>query len=287
MAKVPDGVDRKDLNVVARQVLLDALLALRDQADALTIVGAQAIYLRSPNVGFSAAASYTSDADLNIDPHLLSDVPLLERAMTGAGFVRAVADHAGSWVRSERVGNVMADIPVDLLVPERFSGGGRRSVSIPPHDKMAARRVPGLEAAVVDNDPMPVHSLQPELDDRVVLANVAGPAALLVAKAYKIHERASEIGRRRLTAKDAADVLRLMMSDEGPDEVTTRFKRLLVHERTEETARIGLDRLSELFGAAATVGTELAVTALAGIVDPARVRAIAPAYVAELRDGLG
>jgi len=51
----------------------------------------------------------------------------------------------------------------------------------------------------------------------VVPANVAGPAALLVAKAYKIHERSGEVGQRRLTDKDAGDVVRLMMSNAGPD----------------------------------------------------------------------
>jgi hypothetical protein len=48
VAKVPEGADHHDLNVVARRVLLDALVALQDQSEALTIVGAQAIYLRSP-----------------------------------------------------------------------------------------------------------------------------------------------------------------------------------------------------------------------------------------------
>jgi hypothetical protein len=283
VAKVPEGVDPHDLNVVARRVLLDALVALRDQSEALTIVGAQAIYLRSPEVGFSAVASYTSDADLSLDPQRLADAPLLEEAMTRAGFVRSVHDHAGSWVRTERVGNTVEDIPVDLLVPDALSAGGRRSVRIPPHDKMAARRVPGLEAAVVDRDPMEVGSLEPETDERVVVANIAGPAALLTAKAYKIHDRVGEVGQRRLTDKDAGDVVRLMMSTAGPDEVAERFRRLLADERTRESARIGLEHLEKLFGAAATVGTEMAVSALAGILDAARVRAIAPAYVAELQ----
>jgi hypothetical protein len=143
--------------------------------------------------------------------------------------------------------------------------------------------VPGLESAVVDNDPMEVRSLEPEVDDRMVLANVAGPPALLVAKAYKIHERSGEVGQRRLTVKDAGDVVRLMMSNAGPDEVATRFRRLLAEERTRDTARAGLDHLDELFGAPATLGTEMAISTLAGIVDPAQMRAIAPAYIAELR----
>lgn len=104
MSRVPEGVaDRQRLYVVARRVLLDALVALQDQSEAITIVGAQAIYLRSVEVELSVA-SYTSDADLGLDPSRLVDEPLLEQAMTDAGFVRGVADHAGSWLRGEHIG---------------------------------------------------------------------------------------------------------------------------------------------------------------------------------------
>jgi hypothetical protein len=78
-----------------------------------------------------------------------------------------------------------------------------------------------------------------------------------------------------------------MMSRARPYDVADRFRRLLAEERTRESAQLGLERLDALFGAPATVGTEMAATALAGIVDPARVRAIAPAYVVELRAQLG
>lgn len=47
MSRAPEGLDRNELYIVARRVLLDALVALRNQSDAVTIVGAQAIYLRS------------------------------------------------------------------------------------------------------------------------------------------------------------------------------------------------------------------------------------------------
>lgn len=162
MSRVPEGLDRNELYVVARRVLIDALVALREQSDAVTIVGAQAIYLHSIDVEL-AVASFTSDADLGLDPDRLADVPLLEEAMTAAAFVRGVADHAGSWIRSERVGSTVADIAVDLLVPESLSHGGRRSVKIPPHDRMSARRVAGLEPAVVDYDMMKVPSLTPTI----------------------------------------------------------------------------------------------------------------------------
>jgi hypothetical protein len=286
VSQIPEGVgDRQALYVIARRVLLDALVALRDQDDAITIVGAQAIYLRSVDLDLSVA-SYTSDADLGLDPQHLIDEPRLQQAMTNAGFVRASADLAGSWSRDERVGDRVVKIPVDLLVPEGLSEGGRRSVQIPPHDKMSARRVLGLEAAVIDNDLMAVASLEPDVDTRVIMASVAGPAALLVAKAYKIHDRVEKPGKSRLNDKDAGDVIRLMMIDEGPLEVAKRFHNLLADDRASEVVKTGLGYLADLFGARATVGTEMAVAALAGGVDERMIRAFAPGYVATLLQAL-
>jgi hypothetical protein len=260
-------------------------VALRDQEDAITIVGAQVIYLRSVDLDLSVA-SYTSDADLGLDPKHFADEPWLQQAMTNAGFVRASADLAGCWSRDERVDDRVVKIPVDLLVSERLSAGGRRSVQIPPHDKMSARRVPGLEAAVVDNDLMAVSSLEPDVDTRVIMTSVAGPAALLVAKAYKIRDRVDKPGKSRLNDKDAGDVVRLMMIDEGPPEVAKRFHKLLVDDRTSEVVKTGLGYLDDLFGARATVGTEMAVAALTGGLDERTIRALAPGYVAALLQAL-
>ena len=66
--------------VEARRVLLDALDALADHRDSLVLVGAQAVYLRTANVDLSFSASYTTDADLVINPAALGDVPLLADA---------------------------------------------------------------------------------------------------------------------------------------------------------------------------------------------------------------
>ena len=85
MALLPEGVDRQELYVVARRVLLNALEGLADQLDALTLVGAQAVYLRAGNAYLSVAV-YTADADLSINRNLLQGVPLLEKAMRASGF---------------------------------------------------------------------------------------------------------------------------------------------------------------------------------------------------------
>lgn len=275
MSKFPEGAsDPTAVNVVARKVLLDGLEALSSQSDAVTVVGAQAVYLRSVDIEL-VVASFTSDADLGIDPTHLADMPLIEEAMRDAGFARN--DQPGQWTKSERVGSVVTDIAVDLLVPETYAGRGSRSVEMPPHDRMAARRVDGLEAAVVDFDVMEIAAFDPA-DSRRLDARVAGPAALLIAKAHKIAERANEPGQGRLVAKDAGDVIRLMLATDE-DEAVSRFEMLLAEQRTQAVTEAGLRKLRDLFGAAATLGTTMAAEALAGDPMADQVQLIGPAFL--------
>lgn len=72
--------------VAARTVLLDALEALGSQREAITVVGAQAVYLRTGDSGIRGVAPYTTDADLALLPSRLADEPHLENLMGGAGF---------------------------------------------------------------------------------------------------------------------------------------------------------------------------------------------------------
>lgn len=146
------------------------------------MVGAQAIYLHSGHAHV-AIAEATKDGDLALDPRKLPKEPLLEDAMKRARFLPNVNGQPGAWVNS-------AGVPVDLLVPAALSEGGRshRGARIPPHSKHATRRTVGLEACVVDNAVLPISALDPA-DVRTFNARVAGPAALLIAKVHKIHER--------------------------------------------------------------------------------------------------
>lgn len=148
------------------------------------MIGAQAIYLHT-GAAPVALAEFTKDSDLALNPRVLAHTPLLDEAMISAGFQRDLTTpQPGSWLSSEGA-------PVDLMVPESLAGAGgpnARGARIPPHSKHAARRAAGLEATVVDHDPMTVRALD-EDDGRAHTANVAGPAALLVAKLYKLGER--------------------------------------------------------------------------------------------------
>lgn len=173
--------------VAARRVLLDALEALGTHRKAVVLGGAQAIYMQVGE-GDLAVSPYTTDGDLAIDPRELDDEPELAPALRAAGFDLAV--RPGSWS--------MSDVQIDLLVPASMGGPGRRGARLGPHGNEVARKVSGLEAAVVEHALMRVSALDPA-DDRAFDIQVAGVAALLVAKLHKISERKGDEARRQAT----------------------------------------------------------------------------------------
>ena len=196
-----------DVTVHARRVLLDALEALRDHREALVLVGAQAVYLYTGEADVPIATR-TKDADLAIVPGDLRTSPALQIAMKRAGFHHDVrAQQPGVWISHD-------GYPVELLVPGALhDGGGRRGARIPPHSKRSARVVVGLEAAAVDNAWREITALDPE-DARVIPVRVASPAALVVAKVYKIGDR-RDTSPSRLLDKDAHDLYRLLRATDG------------------------------------------------------------------------
>ncbi|MFD0202043.1 MULTISPECIES: hypothetical protein [Saccharothrix] len=177
------------------------------------------------------------------------------------------------------VGGVEVPVELDLLVGEKMAGRGRRSADIAPHARMTARRVEGLEPSVVDRSPMTISALKGA--PRSVRVNVAGPAALLVAKAHKIHDRLVAAGQDRLTDKDAGDVYRLMVGGKR-SEVVASFGSLLADPLVGEVTSIGLEYLREQFGRAEAPGVGMAVDALAGDIPADRIRGVAPAYIRAL-----
>jgi hypothetical protein len=178
-------------------VLLDALEALGAHRDALVLVGAQAIYLHTGDVDI-AVAEHTTDADVTIDPRLLGPTPEIESAFVSAGFLRG--PRVGAWVTTRVIGGDPVRIEVDLMVPEALGGSGRRAARLEGHNPHVARKARGLEAALVDKRVVSIGSLDPG-DSRVHSVAVAGPAALLVSKLHKIHERIHERRKGRLDDK--------------------------------------------------------------------------------------
>jgi hypothetical protein len=191
--------------VDARRVLLDALAALEPHLDAFVLIGAQAVYLRTVD-RIPGYQPYTTDADLAFDPAGLAPLPLLADAMTNAGFV--FSGEPGIWHRTVAHDDEDVVVPVDLIVPKQIAPvAGRRGARLPgEHGRTAAQKAAGVEGALVDHDPIEITALDPA-DERRVVVEVAGPAALLVSRAFKLGERSST--PRRLLPKDAGDVFRL------------------------------------------------------------------------------
>jgi hypothetical protein len=274
------GDDASDLLVRSRSALLDALDALEAHRASVVVIGAQAIYLRTAAAPV-ALAEATKDSDLVVDPRLLDDDPRIETAMQQGGFHRNLTSgQPGEWLSA-------TGVPVDLMVPERLAGGGRntsRGARIPPHDKHATRRARGLEAAVVDNDLMEVGSLAAD-DGRRYEVRVAGTAALLIAKAHKIGERAMK-SPSRLIDKDAHDIYRILIGTDT-EPLARAIRRLLDDGLSAETTTEAQHYLRGLFAAGPeATGSLMAGRAEEGIGEPITVSRQTSILAADLLETL-
>ncbi|MGJ6979882.1 GSU2403 family nucleotidyltransferase fold protein [Aestuariimicrobium soli] len=267
-----------DAVTLARMGLLDALEALERHLGALVVIGAQAVYLHTGATQI-ALAEFTTDGDIAVDPSLLSSDPLMEGAMTAAGFTPDPRGSAvGSWISPRGV-------PVDLMVPEALAGSGRRGVRVPPHSRRSMRRARGIEASMVDNSPMVIGSLEPSRDGRAFEVSVAGPAALLVAKLHKLHDRVDSPSRR--DNKDAHDVYRLLQAIETPT-LAASLESLLHTHVSEAVTREALVHLRQLFGDGPdALGSSMAGAAEELVGDPAGVSASVALLSQDLLTELG
>jgi len=260
------------LYVRARAALLDATDALAEQIDALVLVGAQAIYLHTGDADL-AVAEYTTDADFTIGPADLADSPLLAELLTAHGFT--AREHPGGWLSPD-------GIYVDLMVPEALAGPGTRGARLGVHGKRVARRAKGLEAVLVDRQPMTIDTLD-RADTRRVTMLVAGTGALLVAKVHKIAERTRDGDRVR--DKDALDVLRLLQATDT-DDLAQRLVQLRNDDLSAEVTREAVAQLDPLFGRLDAVGVEMAIRAAGPSADPDTIAASIIALVSDLLAGL-
>ena len=265
---------------VARRVLLDALEALGEHRQAIIVVGAQALYLRTGEADI-AVSPYTTDGDLALDPALLAEIPPLEQALVSAQFDRH-PDQVGVWVAHRPTAHhPELKVEVDLLVPASISPGkGRRAAHLRGHAPAAARIVRGLEGVVVDFDTLPIYALEAE-DSRIIHAKIAGPAALLVAKVHKIADRQ---GTGRSRDKDALDIFRLFRAV-STEELAVRMALLLADGRSRTTTQHGISLVREQFHARGE-GTRMTVRAVEGLMPEAEVRASLGYLVGDLLECL-
>jgi hypothetical protein len=271
--------------VAARSALLDALEALGEHSAAVVVAGAQAIYLRA-GAGVLPVADLTTDADLALDPARLSPAPDLEGKLKAGGFEHVEhggAPEPGSWETDVVLRGKPVKIPLDLIVPAGASPGGR-GARLGPHGKRAARRSPGLEAALVENKLMRITALDPA-EERSVEARVAGLPALLIAKSYKIHDRIEAGVEDRTYDKDASDIVRIMQSL-----ASRSMAAALVGLRTDPAAgrstELGITYFEDLFGRRNGEGIAMAIRALRLAMPEERVRAICLAYAEQILGAL-
>ncbi|MFD1046497.1 hypothetical protein ACFQ1S_13510 [Kibdelosporangium lantanae] len=240
--------------MAARTVLLDALEALDNHLPNIVLVGAQAVYLHT-GAGNLVQPPMTTDADLALDTSALADEPEISSALTGAGF--SAGTHPGSW---RGKGGIAVDI---MVVPSRNT----------------ARITAGLEPALVDCAPHLITALDPD-DRRQVNLRVAGPAALLIAKAIKVEERLADADSgksTRLKEKDALDMFRLLQAVET-DDLAHGIRRHLTDDHANEVTMRGL-RVLEAHGTTSRSALPmLAAQAAAGDVT------VGPSFVALTKD---
>ena len=244
--------------VKARAGLLDALDALGPLRAAAVLVGAQAVYEHTRSVDdLFAVAPATFDADLAFVPELLVDDPGIIEAMLKAGYV--LGDQPGIYLRDDNT-------EVDLLVPQIVGGRRGRGADLGVHGNRAARQVRGLEGALVMRSTMTIGSLSTG-DHRSFDLQVAGPAALLVAKIHKLADRADEQGNPRLNNKDAFDVYRLLVAIQAR-ELAEETAILLEDDLSQEVTEEALAEFAGLFGTASGTGTQLVVDHVGILEDP-------------------
>ena len=118
-------------------------------------------------------------------------------------------------------------------------------------------------------------------DHRSFEIQVAGPAALLVAKIHKLADRADEQGSPRLNNKDAFDVYRLLLAIQAR-ELAEEAAILRGHSRSQEVTEEALTKFSELFGTDSGTGTQLVVDHIGPLENPDFIAASVVALAQEL-----
>lgn len=188
-----------------------------------------------------------------MDPSLITANQSIYEAMIEAGFFPARPERSGIYSRqpSEPGGNPHPPT-LDLIAPESVAGSSRshRGARIAGQNRRAVSKADGLELALLDYKWRTLRPIDPTSSRLGIEVKVAGPAALLCAKAWKLAERVrdADAGKPwRLREKDAGDIWQLMRVAD-PAEIRDTFDR---HERNPlmgSAISAGRRHLFDLFG---------------------------------------
>jgi hypothetical protein len=160
----------------------------------------------------------THDAELGVTPALLLRMPHVDEAMDSAGLEPASQSRPGVWgLKSEHGMPLNKRLTIDLIAPASVSGTGRRSADVGVHGRRSVSKTVGTELSLVDREWMKIESFDDPAASRE--GYVAGVAALICAKSFKISDRLdpTEIARnpQRFNSKDVTDLFRLMIAKDG------------------------------------------------------------------------
>ncbi len=260
------GFDDLEIEVVAsRRALIDVIIGLAEHREALTVLGGHAVIEVTQGVPALPPDDTTRDGDLGVIPQLLNDKPDLSARMTELGYEAARPERPGVWSPvSQRDRDIHDRDSVDLIAPMSLARGGLttnrsiRAARVGAHGKHSVSATRGTELSVLDREWRTLRSFDggPTVD-----AYVAGPSALLCAKAYKIHDRLDPTERRRnadrLRPKDFADLYRLLLVI-GPEDAASVFAQGIANPQIGEAVTLGRDHLVEILTDAATVASMVA-----------------------------
>jgi len=245
------GTSLANMNSMSRRTALSVIAGpLAPHSDALTLIGGQAVMLRTTDR--YELKTTTEDADFAITPHLVTNDPNIETALTQAGFVLRHPDRPGLWGRNPRIDPLTQvtayDDEVDIDCPMALSGAiSRKRRSVPAlfhHGKRTVGTGDGLELATANRSLIDV----PDLLDpgRSVRMWVADQPALICAKSFKLAERMYGTGRGILL-KDYLDLF-LLMDSADQDEVGQVFTANSQDPVIGESVRRGVAHFMRLVG---------------------------------------
>ena len=232
----------------SRRLLITTIVALGEHANAMTVVGAHAVHVWVQKKWGPVDMESTRDGDLAVNPVLIAEDPKIMQIMAEIGLEPARPERPGIYgYVNERGLSWEQRTTVDLLVPETYAGSKGRSARI-PGQKSATTRAYGLELAIHDRTLIRISTTdgEPEMSVEV---NVAGPAALLIAKAHKVSERLADVDKRpdRLRPKDSGDIALLMMVTDGAEMAKTMTRHVAETPEIRGVVQDGAQYLVDMY----------------------------------------
>lgn len=251
--------------ISSRRALITVLAGLAEHRGALTVLGGHAVIEVTRHLPGLPPADTTRDGDVGVIPQLLGDLPRLGERLTELGYEAARPERPGVWSPIAQHDRDIHDRDsVDLIAPMSLARDGLvsnrpiRAARVGSHGEAAVSATRGAELSLIDRRLSTLRSFDGGTE---VEAYVAGPTALLCAKAHKLHDRMdpNELRRnaQRLRPKDFADLYRLLLAI-SPERAAAVFARGAAEPRIASAVTRGYKYLLEILEDDANVAATVA-----------------------------